>query len=189
MKTIVIWLLLCGCVCADDMFGLVTEVRTETVVIEDMFGLEPTPARRPVATVTKKVAAITEQLAEQPRSIVKTVLRPVVRRGTGPWIDPDVGSWQVETLTNHLKGELESTQHRGSVPHDQLIGRSLRELKAIHANLHEGFAWHGGASSAITTQKTATIESRLEIAPRNSTCPGGVCPTTSARPRLFGRRR
>lgn len=73
------------------------------------------------------------------------VLQPVFHRSGRNWTDPDVGRWSVETITRHLKGEIESPQHRGKVPLDQLEGRSLMELIAIHANLHEGYQWNGTA--------------------------------------------
>lgn len=72
-----------------------------------------------------------------------TVLLPVVHRSGRNWTDPDVGRWSESTLRRHLLGELESPEHRGQVPPGQLVGRSLKELIAIHANLHEGWSWDG----------------------------------------------
>lgn len=94
-----------------------------------------------VAPLTITAPNLTNDLTNPaPKS---TVLLPVVHRSGRNWTDPDVGRWSESTLRRHLLGELESTQHRGQVPPEQLVGRSLKELIAIHANLHEGYNWDG----------------------------------------------
>lgn len=114
----------------------------------------------------------------------------IIRRSSSAWTDPDIGPWSTSTLKKHLRGELESTQHRGMVPSQELDGRSLSELKAIHANLHEGWTWDGRSR-----QSRRTVTKSTEMPPANTdgpafyfdaapNCPNGFCPGNSNRPFL-----
>ena len=110
---------------------------------------------------------------------------PVVRRALSQWTDPDVGMWDRNSLTLHLKGDLESSQHRGLVPAAQLVGRTLRELLDIHDNLHEGFSWNGQAQRSRSVEVVRPV--RLQWTFRQNDCPNGVCPAPAVRRRLLRR--
>jgi hypothetical protein len=116
----------------------------------------------------------------QPVTPVRSLL-PVVRRAAGNWIDEGIGAWNETKLAAHLRGELASANHRGAVPVQQLVGRTLKELRDIHDNLHEGWLWDGSARvrAAVTVRQASTYW-------QASSCPGGVCPTPT-RGRLFRR--
>lgn len=123
-------------------------------------------------------AATVEPISESPPA--KTT---IIKRSSAPWIDPDIGPWTESKLRRHLLGELASPQHRGDVPANELKGRSLAELKAIHANLHEGWNWDG--SPKVSPSRDTVFE---EIDPGfgecfspmpGSQCPGGRCPPQS----------
>jgi hypothetical protein len=204
--TFIVWLMLCGFTFADNMFGLGDPEPVEVAVFTsaETFGLgdvdpiqQPTPAVRQdgqLAIALRRESPVRDGLFENKpvRSVVKAALLPVVRRSEADWTDPDVGTWTALTLIRHLEGELESPQHRGLVPAGQLVGRSLADLKAIHANLHEGWAWDG------RERRVATVKRSLHVQPptvrqfltvqSSSQCPGGVCPTNQSRPRIFRRR-
>lgn len=159
-------------------FGLGPEVVEVTAVVTaETFGLGDVP--RSVLVATPTLAPIKQRAAtvlSAPRTVLRSVTEaaptriPIVRRALRSWTDRTVGPWSVTTLTLHLRGELESPQHRGYVPVEQLEARTLVELQDIHDNLHEGWIWDGSARRVTTVQRTVSVQ---------SSCPGGVCPTTS----------
>jgi len=148
-------------------------------------------------STTKAAAAIdtpsvvVKPVVCEPAKTVTASRVAVVRRARSSWVDVSVGAWSVEKLRSHLRGELASPQHRGSVPTAELEGRTLRELADIHDNLHEGYAWDGGgASSSVVMSRSVTVQSFQTTAKvSGGSCPGGVCPSPTARPirRLFRR--
>jgi hypothetical protein len=150
-------------------FGL--GVSSDVHVTVSTFGLGPSVVAITSTSPTKQevVKPDTPPPVAQSRTVVVRVAR-------SSWADSSVGAWTVETLRSHLRGELASGQHRGRVPMAELEGRTLRELKDIHDNLHEGYAWNG----RTVTRTVQTYQSN---------CPGGVCPTPSYQPvrRLFRR--
>lgn len=171
-------------------------LHTEANANESLFGLGVSPVKNVAASSTfglgPSVVAITSTSPTTQEAAKPDTPPPVahsriavVRAARSSWADSSVGSWTVETLRLHLRGELASGQHRGRVPMAELDGRSLRELKDIHDNLHEGYAWNGGTAQA----KAATIQSYRSTTVSGGNCPGGVCPVPQSRPvrRLFRR--
>ncbi len=201
MRWIALFLLMCGSVQADDMFGLgEPRVEVETSV-GDTFGLS-SPLGGGLKSALPKTPSVAPRLEPATAVEPRMAFIPIVRRAKGNWTDPDVGAWSATTLTLHLKGELESSQHRGLVPAGQLAGRSLRELRDIHDNLHEGFAWDGTVKQSLQVVTNSRVDSlptiRSSLMVQNvgrfpqvltsSQCPPGVnCPqqTTSRRFRVF----
>lgn len=194
MKTLLVWLCLCGFCAADNMFGLGEPEPTMAGVSVELFGMD-TPVQTthrevviardgvlPIRTTAAKMVAVAANVTER-------VLRPIIRRSTRNWTDPDVGNWTASNLREHLLGEFQSPQHRGSVPLSEL-NRSLSDLIAIHANLHEGWAWDGSSKVTATVRQTVVIPRQVvRYQSFQSTCPGGVCPTNGEQSfRLFRRR-
>lgn len=136
-------------------------------------------------------SVVANPVVSKPVETVTASRVAVVRRARSSWVDSSVGAWSVEKLRSHLRGELASPQHRGSVPTAELDGRTLRELADIHDNLHEGFSWNGGGSSAsVVSSRSVTVQTFQTTAKvSGGSCPGGVCPSPTARPirRLFRR--
>jgi len=152
--------------------------------VEDKATTKSAAAIDPPSVVAKPVVSASVETVTASRVAV-------VRRARSSWVDSSVGAWSVEKLRSHLRGELASPQHRGSVPTSELEGRTLRELADIHDNLHEGYAWDGGgASAAVVRSRSVTVQSfQTPAKVASGSCPGGVCPSPTARPirRLFRR--
>jgi len=191
LSTLILIVLLCPAACfADDMFGLGDAGVAEASVVSsaETFGLsnDPTPAVRyesQLANVLPRKSTATER----PSVVVRTVevKKPariqIVRRALSEWTINSV-SWTVGSLRSHLLG----SNHQ--IPVEQLDGRALSELRAIHDNLHEGWAWDGSSrirsvvvsgNQEIVRSRTVTRQSLI-----NQSCPGGRCPTNQS----YGRR-
>jgi len=162
----------------ENLFGLGVSRGPEPPAIVSTFGLGPTTTG---TTLTSSPVVV--QIREGATALLPPVAHSqVVRRASSSWVDQSVGSWNTAKLSAHLRGELASPQHRGQVPAGQLDGRSLNELKAIHDNIHEGYAWNGG----VTQSRVVTVQPKRVS---SGNCPGGVCPApTRFTPRRLFRR-
>ncbi len=191
ISVLILIVLLLPSVCfADDMFGLGdTEVAEASVVSSaETFGLsnEPTPAVRHesqlVNTLIRKSPATDRPLISVRTVEVKKPARiQIIRRALSDWTINSV-SWTVSSLRSHLHG----INHQ--IPVEQLDGRTLSELKAIHDNLHEGWLWDGSSRirSVVVSVNQEMVRSRVVTRQSivNQTCPGGRCPTNQS----YGRR-
>jgi hypothetical protein len=208
MRSLIAWMLLCGFCAADDTFGLGEPEPVQCVSVGDTFGLaESITAKSSGKDASKatdgiflkreviplgKISFDEKELKSVIPAKEKSGLLPVIRRSQNNWTDPDVGAWTPSKLREHLMGDFQSPVHRGSVPLSQLQGRSLSDLLAIHANLHEGWNWDGTSKRQL---QVATIKERLTVPATVrsfrsvETCPSGNCPTGGQQSfRLFRRR-
>jgi len=120
-------------------------------------------------------AAATGKQANDSQPTSQIVAAPVAARPSAPL----KLRWNVEGNWNPTAAE--TAEHLRSDHGVQVNGLTHQEMHDLHADLHEG----------KRTSAVAVKSKSVQIINRGSSCPGGVCPTSSrpVRRGLFGRRR